>query len=807
MKLPNRRFLLTSVAVLALALPASSEPLFWYTDAEEYYEEPVEEYAEEPIEQIQPVQVMKPVIGASASNAAKSGRAGIAAPVATTMAQRANTARSRQQVFSPSTPGGRNVSSRAATTSRSAVPMQTQQRARTTTSRSAVRTPTSARGQTQSRSVNPRATIGRATQQLSTFKPAVPAEAPTAPTTTSARAVAPQAATSNASAGNRNTATARKIDNALDAKSDIELLQQELDIATETAALNAQIFDTCQTQYFGCMDDICTSVNDELGRCACSPKTADIYKETQDALKEANLALQDSVRNIQYLGLSQDEVISLFEQTEAELALTQYKMGDADKSELRKMITDIGANLPDYTIEPPANLSMLGGAFLNVEGLDLNLTLGFGGTKQSFSDISNMSSQNLYNASKEKCQTILTDCQKKKVDIELLQSKYDIEIGKSCVVFRDSLEEQVNNMKNMNRNAQILLERARFQVAQSKNSLDLKGCVTELDKCMIDDYVCGKDYSKCIDVTGRWVSVNGDVVAGADLVLMQHYLWNGPKNSVDFSVLAGMSKAEDGTTNPRQSVPVVSMLTDRIGKVGSDGYVTEGYCAGVMKQCQRYSYNSDGKTYNENNDVVKNYLYQALPKIMAAQDTFIAEYQTQCVSDLKSCYQTQLAAMTGGYYSYGGSTSAAVSVNMLNTLLASCDSIGLSCAYAVFSGSDNVFLQTDTTYAASAAAACKRQFNANYDEYSNAPNANNCIRNVSTIPLRGLITCQDSVRNNSTNTFTPACTSQVTTSTSDSTTTYTCTEKQYPNICLANTTNNPVPQNNICTTAVLELCN
>ncbi|MBP3316778.1 MAG: hypothetical protein J6L70_04235, partial [Alphaproteobacteria bacterium] len=82
----------------------------------------------------------------------------------------------------------------------------------------------------------------------------------------------------------------------------------------------AQITDFCKAQYTDCMDNFCDVLDDNQGRCSCS-KNIKNYAKTEEALKLATEKLQDVAQKIQYIGLTADEVETLFAQTAAEEAM------------------------------------------------------------------------------------------------------------------------------------------------------------------------------------------------------------------------------------------------------------------------------------------------------------------------------------------------------------------------------------------------------------------------------------------------------------------------------------------------------
>lgn len=763
-------------------LPAASEPIVWYYDDEIYYDEVPVQAADDAQQQHQAVQPVVPV------SAPRVQRAGAVVPVGAAAQQRpgarAQQVTTRQPAGAPA-PQGRAVQQRG-TQARTAVPTaQAVPRAGAQQGRgNAVQQ----RGAAPSRAVVTRGpTRGQVAQQQATQARAVQASVVpqgllqgtdvnqplhVSDSGTAARAVVSGAPIPAQRAVGARNAGPTAVDPLLAERQAVEELRNRMEIAGDIAGIEQQVTDQCLSIYYNCMDDICANVNDVLGRCACSPN-AQQYTEMLATLRNTGNDLQDIVRNIQYLGLTRDEVESLFTRTEAELALEGMNFGADDQSGLRSMILGVWDELPDINDIGTAGSRGgfgrgFGGGFFDLDSLgdfgDFSTMFG-GGTRKQFDDIANMSGTDLYRAAKNKCQSVLTECQKKRVDVELMQAKYDVEIGKACVVIRDDLDDSIRNAQNMVRNARMILERARFQVAQEKNILDMKGCVQELDKCMTDDFVCGKNYARCIDGTGQFVSSDGkDVVPGSDLIFMQHYLWG---SRFDYQVLSGFAPVTAGGTNRIEpfrvsndgrhtvnsnAARVVQLLAAKIGHIDNQGHIGAGFCAGVMRQCQRLAYHGTGGSgalYNPNNEVVKNYLLQALPRIRSAQDSFIANFQTQCVSDLRSCYQRQLQNVSGGWW---GGGAANVTLANFHTMRSACSSIGLSCAFAVFNDEEWQISPAPASVTVGnigSISKCERSwpevvFGGTQPAVESRPtgiSVNTCLDSISEVPLQGLVTC------------------------------------------------------------------
>lgn len=422
----------------------------------------------------------------------------------------------------------------------------------------------------------------------------------------------------------------------------------------------AQVTDFCKAQYMQCMDNYCNVLDENQGRCSCS-KNLKNYAKTEEALKAATEALQDVAQQIQYIGLSADEVETLFTQTIAEDTMqsssdnTQLK-NDLDK--IKKLIVDVkagSASSAENTSGLSFDLSGLLDFSVDSSGFDLSSL--FGGTQSNTNSISNQRGEQLYKTATARCKTaVLTDCQAQGVDISIITNAYDLEIDKQCLAYERNLTDGNEEMSRTVRNAKGVLQRARLMVAQQKNVYDLRGCVSALDSCMQDDFVCGTDYENCLDPTGKYI-VNGEIVIGStpgqkispdtNTLAPDYYYTDGVYATWNYGATKPENNAwaDNGSLSEYINATVDSAMpvaTDKIlskfllHKIGynQDGK-NYGMCMSVLNKCQDITY-SDG-TYQADNNVIKEYLQRTLVQIKTMQDNIVAEHAENCLSDVSSC--------------------------------------------------------------------------------------------------------------------------------------------------------------------------
>lgn len=428
--------------------------------------------------------------------------------------------------------------------------------------------------------------------------------------------------------------------------------------ATDTTTMDelAQLTDYCKAQYQSCMDNYCNVLDDNQGRCTCS-KNLKNYEKTETALKEATMALQDVAQQIQYIGLSADEVETLFTQTAAEDAMS----GKTDNSSLKTSLDKIKNMIVDIKTGKAAASDNNNGMSLDLSGL-LNFNIdstGFDlgslfGTSSNTETISNQRGETLYKTATSRCKAaVLNNCTAQGVDANVITNAYDLEIDKQCIAYERQLSDSNDQMTATVRNAKTVLQKARLMVAQQKNQYDLRACVNALDSCMQDDFVCGDDYEKCLDPTGKYI-VDGAIVVGGTPGAVGgttglYATWgytadNKSKNVWSSTSSIALGDVSDyiktnitGSAQTDLSVDMAKFLAYKIG-YNSSGK-NYGMCISVLNKCQDYTYDANGK-YLPNNQVVIEYLTRTMTTIKAKQDSIVASYAENCQSDVQSCLST-----------------------------------------------------------------------------------------------------------------------------------------------------------------------
>ena len=444
--------------------------------------------------------------------------------------------------------------------------------------------------------------------------------------------------------------------------------KQSIAEAKETLEQTADLNKSCQEQYNECMDQFCAVIDANQKRCSCSSNLSK-YSKVEDAVNEANTKLNEVAQNIRYIGLSADEIRAIMTATEAEEALS----GTRDNTENRNLLEQIEKMIKDPTSSA---------SYYSSSDFGLDMDLDFSTTTDIFSldflntntsSFSNLRGTELYNAAKNRCNTVLNQCKKAGATIKQVTGNYDLAIDKDCIAYENGLKKMNETLVSNVRSAERMLQKARLAVLQNKNQYDAKGCIGALETCMTDDMVCGSDYSKCLDPTKKYIDENGNVVLGQDINKITKFMSGYDNSSVDSAYLSdAYSKSISDSSCGTDGKCVVKYL---LQKIGTKQKVTdEGLCRAVLDKCQAYTY-TDG-TYKPYNDVVVNYVQRAMVNIRAAQRKIISDYASNCMVDVAACYNQQVTQVNA-WSSYASIN------NIYQVMNGACHNVALTCAYSI----------------------------------------------------------------------------------------------------------------------------
>ncbi len=493
----------------------------------------------------------------------------------------------------------------------------------------------------------------------------------------------------------------------------------DIEETTSNLAAIAELTEYCKAQYLACMDNYCNVLDDNQGRCSCS-KNLKNYQKTEEALAVATENFQEVVQKIKYIGLTTEQVNSLFKETEAELEMKSTNDSSQIKSSLdaiKRKIVDVSS--PNASATATSNISMDVSGLLNADftaGFDLASFLNMNVAGSDGNNISNQRGEQLYKTATQRCKVaVLNSCVAQGIEANIITNSYDLEIDKQCIAYERDLNEANEEMRNNVRNASTILQQARLMLAQNKNAYDFRGCIAAIDSCMQDEYVCGSDYSLCLDPTGKYLA-NAEIVKGSapgvsggsvknvsplanasdlDTWVSQgmyslYSTWNytdseanstspntvnafggGKKENLSKYIDKSLATWATTYTNNVATDDMATYILQKIGYIDNNDKV-HGMCASVMTQCQDYTFSGStkNKKYVPDNEVIRQYLASVLTKIKLQQDSILADYAEDCRSDVTSCLTTN------GYDESNTTTTASqTAVNACRADITTCMSV------------------------------------------------------------------------------------------------------------------------------------
>ena len=481
----------------------------------------------------------------------------------------------------------------------------------------------------------------------------------------------------------------------------------------------AELTDYCKAQYAACMDNYCNVLDDNQGRCSCSANLKN-YAKAEAALKSATEELQEVAQKIQYIGLSAREVETLFTQTEAELKMqstTDTSQLKTSLDKIRDMIIEVQSGNASSTNSSTLSFDLSGLLDFTIDSTGFDLSSFLGGFGTNSNGINNQRGEELFKTATNRCKAnVLKACTAQGVDAALITNAYDLEIDKECIAYERSLNDSNDQMVATVRNAKSVLQKARLLVEQSKNEYDMRGCINALDSCMQDEYVCGSDYEKCLDPSGRYI-VNGEIVIGTDPGRAVNGIRDGSAGVLNgdvcsmnlynvwnygSSVPGQTSSSQSGCKNAWNSYSLngsgngdlaeyiestVSLTSAKTGGLGMSEYIQHkigyvdgdknyGMCISVLNKCQDYTYTGKGSSrkYDATNQVVKQYLDRMLIQIKAKQDEILAEHAESCITDVTTCL-SQNNYPFDEVNTTTGAVAANIAINACRSTIVTCMSV------------------------------------------------------------------------------------------------------------------------------------
>ena len=370
---------------------------------------------------------------------------------------------------------------------------------------------------------------------------------------------------------------------------------------------------TCRDSYATCMDQFCAMANETYRRCFCSDRFTE-FRDTADALDSALGMLADfQNNNLEAVDKTAAEVNAMYTATEGEAAIKR------DVSASQKMLDSIGEILSGKK-KAPKSSSSSGSSMgvLDLSGFSSGLddvwgggdAFGggsslFGGNKST--NLSEMEGKELFTSANEQCAEVTREACKSDAMFNLARSSDSILVTQDCNLYEKNINAKKASVEETVRQAEKYLREARLEEYRSHNSADVNQCLGKVEEAMRGPLVCGPNYEKCMDYTGKYISTTtGEPIYSKALFGLNNLIVLG-----DTSDILGMNKDFDAFLDERKI-----------------------YAETALNSCRDIA----GTVWYE-------FKRSAIIQIAQAQDEKIEKVKDSCVETIKECYDTQTGSM------------------------------------------------------------------------------------------------------------------------------------------------------------------
>lgn len=363
------------------------------------------------------------------------------------------------------------------------------------------------------------------------------------------------------------------------------------------SAIKANDYSKCKSVYYDCMDEFCANKDTSLRRCSCSSRIHE-FDDIKKQLSNAEDKMMNFNQRLLAVGLDKEDAAAISVATEGEIGYSNRDLSTSEK--LLKKITDT------------LNSSEKSKINNDLAAISLSLdTDSAWDTIDSMSGIS-MTTKNgldLYNAAQPICIEMAKEvCSDH--ELEITQSNYKLAIQQDCNTVAKSYDSKYNQAIEKIHESGALLDMARLNAYQQRNSDDILTCKKKILDKMSDSSVCGENLYKCLDITGKYIDPStGNAFLSNDLYSLT-------------SLLTAPTGNETWSSVP-QNQQFISFLNSK-----------KMFLESATEQCQDIS-----------DAVWKDFLDDALGQIKLAQNAKLEEIRQSCttlVAECKSATQESL---------------------------------------------------------------------------------------------------------------------------------------------------------------------
>ncbi len=270
-------------------------------------------------------------------------------------------------------------------------------------------------------------------------------------------------------------------------------------------SIKSKDYSKCKNVYHECMDEFCANKDTTLRRCACSARIHEfdgIKKQLNDA-EEKMLGFNQRLLTV---GLDKEDALAINVATEGEQAFSTKDTSESEKL-LNKITKTLNGSADSKITNNLASVSLE----LDMDSVwdTVDATGGMSTTAKS--------GLGLYNAALPVCLEMAKEvCSND--ELQIAEDSYKLAIQQDCNTVSKAYSTQYNKAMNKIHESGALLDMARLNAYQQRNSDDILTCKRKILDQLSDASVCGENLYKCLDITGQYIDPsNGSAFLSADL--------------------------------------------------------------------------------------------------------------------------------------------------------------------------------------------------------------------------------------------------------------------------------------------------
>jgi len=377
------------------------------------------------------------------------------------------------------------------------------------------------------------------------------------------------------------------------------------DTSVFSSTRTGQIYETCKSSYFTCMDQFCSIKNDKFRRCSCSDKVYSL-EDTKSVLHEAGEKLTDFKKVIDSVGMTEKEAYAARTSSEGELALEE------DKSLSKGLLQAIMKSIR-------GDEAKVGGKYSALNSI--NTLENMNDSIDAVKSMANYNGKNLYDLSYNQCRTAVDgDCNKQSLQRAI--TAYLMAIEQDCTTVKKSIDETKKKMSVAVRETNAMLDLARIENRKKHNSDEYVKCLENLENAILSEEVCGKNYHKCLD-NGRYIDVKtGKPIPGvADIYKMNHLLYFEGNNE-----LKQLNKCVDNNSSSSGYLCSLQKENDKTFRKNFELKIKQ-FAEVPLDKCREIK-----------ESVWEDYLNKAYDEIHHAQLAKVNEIKESCFDFVSTCY-------------------------------------------------------------------------------------------------------------------------------------------------------------------------